>query len=256
MTNTIALTINIEDADALQNGANVLADLAADVRNRSGDKPNEEAPPKPESSGGIDFAKRSEAEIPPSIFPSYDDGPTPAEAFGKNDQAPAPSQSAQGSSAAAPTADAALSAAAPGAPSSDVELDADGMPWDARIHARTKTKNKDETWRTLRGVDPGVLQQVTDELKAKGCGTASAAPPPPAAQPPEQAPPPPPPAEGEAKPLPPTWGELVQRVMAEGIDFAKIEEAAKAEGLPSAMGLHNPDLAHMILPVARRIFGG
>lgn len=31
-----------------------------------------------------------------------------------------------------------------------VELDSANMPWDARIHAKTKTKNADLTWKTLR----------------------------------------------------------------------------------------------------------
>jgi len=31
-----------------------------------------------------------------------------------------------------------------------VELDKDGLPWDARINAKTKTKNADDTWKTLR----------------------------------------------------------------------------------------------------------
>ena len=50
--------------------------------------------------------------------------------------------------------------------SSDVELDADGLPWDKRIHAATKTKMKREgTWKIKRGVDPALVEQVKTELR-------------------------------------------------------------------------------------------
>lgn len=46
-----------------------------------------------------------------------------------------------------------------------VELDSNGLPWDSRIHARTKTKNKDGSWKGLRGVGPKMLDKVEGELK-------------------------------------------------------------------------------------------
>lgn len=46
-----------------------------------------------------------------------------------------------------------------------VELDVQGMPWDVRIHARTKTKMKDGSWKKLRGVGPDVVKRVEGELK-------------------------------------------------------------------------------------------
>ncbi len=49
-------------------------------------------------------------------------------------------------------------------PSSD--RDVAGLPWDARIHARTKVFNTDGTWRQKRGVDAVELSQVTAELRA------------------------------------------------------------------------------------------
>ncbi len=48
---------------------------------------------------------------------------------------------------------------------SKIELDSKGLPWDSRIHARTKTKNKDGSWKGLRGVGPKMLDKVEDELK-------------------------------------------------------------------------------------------
>lgn len=55
--------------------------------------------------------------------------------------------------------------AAPGSVAS-VELDKNGLPWDARIHASTKAMNVDKTWRTKRGVDPALVTQVEAELRA------------------------------------------------------------------------------------------
>lgn len=51
------------------------------------------------------------------------------------------------------------------APASSANVDKIGMPWDERIHAGTKAKNADGTWRTKRGVDQGLLATVTAELK-------------------------------------------------------------------------------------------
>lgn len=45
-------------------------------------------------------------------------------------------------------------------------LDADGIPWDARIHAGTKTRLKaDNTWKLKPGVDKGLVDQIKAELK-------------------------------------------------------------------------------------------
>jgi len=45
------------------------------------------------------------------------------------------------------------------------ELDSNGVPWDKRIHAATKTKKKDGTWKNKRGLESDVLAQVETELK-------------------------------------------------------------------------------------------
>jgi len=44
------------------------------------------------------------------------------------------------------------------------ELDAEGIPWDKRIHASSKGKVAKGTWRTKRGIDVAVLAQVKAEL--------------------------------------------------------------------------------------------
>ena len=47
-----------------------------------------------------------------------------------------------------------------------MELDADGIPWDTRIHADSKAKIADGTWRKRRKLDPEYLASVMAELKA------------------------------------------------------------------------------------------
>lgn len=45
------------------------------------------------------------------------------------------------------------------------DLDADGLPWDARIHSSSKNKIADGTWRKKRGVDKEDYDRVVDELR-------------------------------------------------------------------------------------------
>lgn len=54
-------------------------------------------------------------------------------------------------------------------PPPGVELDANGLPWDDRIHASTKVKvgaDGKKVWRSKRGVDAAIVKAVTAELKA------------------------------------------------------------------------------------------
>lgn len=121
--------------------------------------------------------------------------------------------------AAAPTPPPPPSAPAAGG----VETDNRGLPWDARIHASTKVKNNDGTWRNKRGVEKALVEQVEAELRQVMAAPAAAAPmpsgdapdtddddtaapvapPPPAGDVPvPPAPPPPPPVEDAAAPAP------------------------------------------------------
>lgn len=50
------------------------------------------------------------------------------------------------------------------------EFDSNNMPWDERIHASTKTKNKDGTWKRGRNVDDAVFAAVEAELRVKTTG--------------------------------------------------------------------------------------
>lgn len=50
-------------------------------------------------------------------------------------------------------------------PAGAVELDKSGLPWDGRIHASSKAKVADGSWRAKRGVDPELVKQVEAELR-------------------------------------------------------------------------------------------
>lgn len=47
-----------------------------------------------------------------------------------------------------------------------VALDTEGLPWDARIHAATKTKVANGSWKKKKGTDPALVTTVTAELRA------------------------------------------------------------------------------------------
>jgi hypothetical protein len=47
-----------------------------------------------------------------------------------------------------------------------VDLDANGFPWDERIHSGGKTKLADGTWRDKRGVEVQDREVIENELKA------------------------------------------------------------------------------------------
>ena len=47
-----------------------------------------------------------------------------------------------------------------------IEVDAQGMPWDNRIHSGSRAKVADGSWRQKRNLDPNLLAQVEGELRA------------------------------------------------------------------------------------------
>ena len=63
-------------------------------------------------------------------------------------------------------------------------VDASGLPWDARIHSEKKTMGKDNTWRKRRGVDPALVTSVENELRARTAQQAGMYMPPPNNAPP------------------------------------------------------------------------
>lgn len=93
---------------------------------------------------------------------------------------------------------------APATPSA--ELDSAGIPWDGRIHASSKAKVADNTWRLKRGVDKDLVASVTAELKAVMAIPAVVVPPVPGV-----------PGEPPAVPYPPPSGLVKPPITFEGL---------------------------------------
>ena len=66
-------------------------------------------------------------------------------------------------------------------PASGVEVDKHGLPWDGRIHADSKGKIVDGSWRKKRQDDPALVAQVEAELRQVMGAPAAPVPPAPAA---------------------------------------------------------------------------
>jgi len=84
-----------------------------------------------------------------------------------------------------------------------VELDHDQLPHDTRIHASTKTKNKDGRWKKKKGVDDATVARVEGELRSI-MNLPPAAPPSAVAPPPPTTPAPPATTAAAVPPPPPT----------------------------------------------------
>lgn len=56
----------------------------------------------------------------------------------------------------------------PASPAGGVELDTDGLPWDERIHAGTKTKTQSGHWKAKKGLnDEAMVNRIKAELRAR-----------------------------------------------------------------------------------------
>lgn len=80
---------------------------------------------------------------------------------------PQPAPAAPAPVAAAPAfAPAQFGSPGPAVAAAAGDVDSTGLPWDERIHAETKAKNKDGSWRNRRGVDKTVIASVETQLRA------------------------------------------------------------------------------------------
>jgi hypothetical protein len=130
--------------------------------------------------------------------------------------------------------------AAPGNP----ERDKNGMPWDGRIHASSKAKVADGSWRMKRGVDERLVAQVTGELQAAAAAptptSADQLPPWPFAtsaadvQPLPVAPPPPGPAVSQYALL---MSRLTHHISSGDVTPQQVTDACLALGVPNVMAL-------------------
>lgn len=113
------------------------------------------APGAPANAGNGQAAGGASSQSPAAL-----NGATSAATTDAGNAPPAPTAGAPVGSTPAPPP-------APGASASGVDLDADGLPWDARIHAGGKAKNADGRWRARRGLNDGALvARVQAELRA------------------------------------------------------------------------------------------
>lgn len=143
------------------------------------------------------------------------------------------------------------------APAPGVELDVKGMPWDGRIHASTRAKLQDGTWRQKRNTDPAYITQVENELRAAMGAPAPAAAAPaaptvaaavPSAPPVTGAPAAPAaPAGGTTAASPSSFAEFLQKVTAAvtagSFAQADVIAACQAVGVPTLPALGaRPDL--------------
>jgi len=161
-----------------------------------------------------------------------------------------PSAASAPAAASVPSAggsDAALPPAAPPNPSN--ALDSAGMPWDHRIHATTKTKNGDGTWRAKRGVAEKLVADVVEQNKRLMAIAPPAIPTAPAV--PAAAV-----ANGATPPIPPaadgmTFAELMEQVI-RLINSGKVSiEAANASCMPIGVtALHQLDKRPDLIPAA------
>lgn len=149
-----------------------------------------------------------------------------------------------------------------------VELDADGLPWDGRIHASGegggKPKNADGRWRKKRGLNDGALvAQVQAELRATLAAGQPVTPPPVAAvaptPPASPAPVVQPQAPAEPAAVPQTFEQLMPRVtaamMAGTLPQGALVQAVQAYGVPTVPGLANrPDLVPTVWAYLRSMY--
>lgn len=139
----------------------------------------------------------------------------------------------------------------PAANGSAVELDADGLPWDSRIHSDAEVKlSAKGQWKTRRNLAPGFKEQIEAELRAvmgapsATTASASAPAPSPAAPPaPVAAPPAPAPVAAPAAPAQTnsggmTFADFTRYLVSNKADQGKVMVQVQKVGLTSI-----PDLA-------------
>ena len=192
----ITLTLDAENKFVLRTTASYLLALAGDITAEVtisetatiGDLSRTltvSAPDAPTAQQVFNAAEQEEAAAL-ATDGAYPESPTPASIFGGAGSAPstavaapspiAPVDTPAITSPATPSVpvppaatpeSAASTVVAPSAPPAPgVELDARGLPWDARIHSRTRSKLANGNWKTARGVEPALVAQVENELRA------------------------------------------------------------------------------------------
>lgn len=165
MKDSISLTVPM-DYNALTRAGEMLLGLAADAAQP---KPVAEIPPAP-SVGASTTAVDDQHVTEPSAAEVFTDPkPEPATSAVETatPQAGNPTPSTTTPTETATPVQAVTEPVAPSALPAGVEVDSDGLPWDERIHAGTKTTlAKTKQWKKKRGVPAELVTTVEAELRA------------------------------------------------------------------------------------------
>jgi hypothetical protein len=121
---------------------------------------------------------------------------------------------------------------------SDMDLDINGIPWDERIHASTKTKTVGGAWKNKRGVDKDLVLQITNELKESMGAipepeTGAVNVPPAPAEATTVTPPAPPAAPAAASASVTTFAQLITAITAKDIDEIRVNAVLANVGVNS-----------------------
>lgn len=151
------MTIRIEVTNPAEHQPNELRAVASFLNNLAEDRESGRIT-------GVDFPKMVHAPTPKPepVAPVVEVAKVPAPL------PPAPEVGDTAPSASAPTTPPpAPVAPAPVAPTtlSGVDLDSAGLPWDGRIHAESKNKISNGTWRKKKNVDPALVTEVEARLR-------------------------------------------------------------------------------------------
>lgn len=221
-----------------------------------------------------------DARDPSQVFAGNAASPAPVAPQGTPATPTLPSATAAPSApiAAAPVGSPAAPAPAPAASvPPGVEVDATGLPWDARIHSLAEggghPKTADGVWRKKRGVQPLTVSQVEAELRqtmaAGNPATATQTPVPPPATPAPTVPtvvaPQPPVATSAPAPIAPTVPQTFEQLMPRitdaitnrGLPNGALSEAVTAYALPNIPALANrPDAVPSVWAYLQSVYPG
>lgn len=154
--------VQIGEALNVTTGAKVVPAVAIPIS--PADVPDAGLPPIPGTPNAAAFSPA----VPPVPTPPAPTPTTPDPATIGFGAGGLPAPQTQGAVPAAPASAAAPSAPAlPSAPApAGVDVDTHGLPWNAKIHASTKAKNKDGSWRKRQGVDEAAVAAEEANMRA------------------------------------------------------------------------------------------
>lgn len=180
----VTLTLTFDSLAAAQSA---LDKLAADPRQATidlNDRPDVGADPSPLPATAVGLgapfnpfaAGAAVAQVPPPP-----PAPSTAVAAVPSTVPEAPTSTATVPAPPVPAPPSAPEAAAPVAPAvpaspAGIEVDADGLPWDARIHAGGRAKNADGRWRQKRGLNDAALKARVEAELRQAMGAAASVP--------------------------------------------------------------------------------